>query len=326
MSEKENDIIINIIGKQLAGEASADEKRQIADWCAASAENKKHFDHLKTIFEKASLNANTTLYNSDVAWEKVRLKLHDKKTRFIFSYQHLRIAASVSLLCAFAIWGYRTLLTSQQTMELASTNTVVKDSLPDGTQVVLNKRSELLVTYNATKKKGKIKLKGEGSFEIKHDAKKELIVEAGEVFIRDIGTIFNVRAYAESNFVEVSVQEGEVQMYTKQSGRIHVKSGDKCVYNKLSKKFTVGQADSNVLAYKTGQFVFEDSDLQTVEDHLNSIYDKKIRIGENLKACRVTVTFKNETIETIAEILAETLALKLSIKENQIILEGEGCE
>ncbi len=325
MKEEANDIV-DLIGKYLADEASAQEQQQVREWCELSAENQQYFHHVKTIFEKASLVNDTTSYDTDVAWQKVQTNLYEKKTRWFFSSASLRIAASVLLISTIAIWGYQTIVGSGQVVQLASTTLIVKDSLPDGTQVVLNKRSELLVTYNANKKKGKLKLKGEASFEIKHDADKELIVEAGEVFIRDIGTIFNVRAYAESNFVEVSVQEGEVQMYTKKSGRVHVKAGGKCVYDKLSKKFTVEQVDTNVLAYKTGQFVFENSDLQTVVDHLNSIYDKKIRITENLKNCRVTVTFKNETIETIAEILAETLTLKLLTKENEITLEGEGCE
>jgi len=325
LKEEENDII-NLIGKYLVNEASPQEEKQVKDWCALSSENQKYFNHLQTIFEKAVLVSDAIPYNTDAAWEKVQLKLHATKTRWLFTSSSLRIAASFLLISAIGVWGYLQFADPVNKIELTSTNAIVKDSLPDGTNVVLNKQSELSVTYSAKKKKGRIKLKGEASFEIKHDAEKELIVEAGEVFIRDIGTIFNVRAYAESNFVEVSVQEGEVQMYTKQSGRIYVKTGGKCIYDKISKKFTVEQADTNVLAYRTGLFVFEDSDLQSVVDNLNAIYDKKIRIAENLKTCRVTVTFKNEEIETIAEILAETLNLELSIAENEITLEGGGCE
>jgi transmembrane sensor len=66
--------------------------------------------------------------------------------------------------------------------------------------------------------------------------------------------------------------------------------------------------------------------LQTVIEQLNANYQKKIKISEALKTCSVTVSFDNEEIETIAEILAETLNLRLRVADDEIMLEGEGCE
>jgi transmembrane sensor len=325
LKDEENDIT-TLIGKQLAGETSTEEQQLVDTWCKASVENQQYFNHLKTIFDKASLVSDTSIYNEDVAWKKVQHKLHASKQKFTFTYQHLRIAASLLLLCAVGIWLSQRILTPVVTAELASTTTIVNDSLPDGTQIVLNKQSALSVSYNVRNNSGRIKLKGEANFDIKHDPEKELIVEVEEVFIRDIGTSFNVKAYAESNTVEVTVQQGEVQFYTENNSGLFIKAGEKGVYNKLLKKFLIEQPDTNVLSYKTKSFVFEEVDLKTVVDQLNAIYEKKIKISENLKTCLVTVNFDNEEIETIAEILAETLNLKISTSESEITLEGEGCE
>jgi ferric-dicitrate binding protein FerR (iron transport regulator) len=122
------------------------------------------------------------------------------------------------------------------------------------------------------------------------------------------------------------VQEGEVQFYTQQDQGIFIKAGDKGVYNKQSRKFIKVQADTNVVSYATRQFVFEESSLEDVVKQLNAIYEKKIKIGENIKTCRVTVNFNNEGIETIAEILAETLNLHIAATDAEITLEGGGCE
>lgn len=324
MSTHEYDID-ELIGKYIAEEATDQQRQQVEEWCAQSADNQKYFEQLQTIFEKAALVADNSSYNADAAWKKVKTKIQSKQhTPAAWSY--LRIAASVALIAISGFWAYQQFFSDTSRVTLASSLVVVKDSLPDGTKVVLNKQTQLSVAYDAKKKKGRIKLKGEASFEIKHDQEKEFIVEVEELLIRDIGTVFNVEAYPENNTVEVTVQEGEVHFYTQQKEGIFIKAGNKGVYDKISKSFTLQLADTNVIAYQTRQFVFEESDLQQVVEQLNAIYEKKIRISEKLKACKVTVNFNNEEIDTIAEILAETLNLQITSSANEISLEGDGCE
>lgn len=322
MNTHGNDID-DLIGKHLAGEASAEENVLVEQWCAQSSQNQQYYQHLRTIFEKAALVQDTTHYDADLAWQKVQAQLHAKK-KVWFHQPVFRIAASLLLLSVIGFWAYQ--FTGTNTLALASAESVVTDSLPDGTTVVLNKQSELSVVYSARTKKGRITLTGEASFNINSEASKEFIVEADEVLIRDIGTVFNVMAYPQSNTIEVTVTEGEVQFYTQTSTGVFIKAGGKGVYNKLSKSFSVLEADTNVLAYQTRQFVFEEEELQRVVDQINAIYDKKLRIDDNLKPCLVTVNFNNEEIDTIAEILAETLNLKMTISDAEITLEGEGCE
>ncbi|GCC51235.1 DUF4974 domain-containing protein [Chryseotalea sanaruensis] len=317
--------IDDLIGKYIAGEATAQEKQQVEEWCTQSADNQKYFEQLQTIFKNATLIADNTHYDADFAWKKVKQKIQPNQNKQT-PWPYLRIAASVALIAISGFWAYQQFFSNTSRMTLASSAVVVKDSLPDGTKVVLNKQTEMSIAYDAKKKKGRIKLKGEASFEIKHDAEKEFIVEVEELLIRDIGTVFNVEAYPESNLVEVSVQEGEVHFYTQQKEGIFIKAGSKGVYDKISKSFTLQQADTNVIAYQTRQFVFEESDLQSVVDQLNAIYEKKIKISEKLKTCKVTVNFNNEDIDTIVEILAETLNLKIIETANEISLEGDGCE
>lgn len=324
MSAHEYDID-DLIGKYIANEATAQERQQVKDWCAQSVDNQKYFEQLQTIFENAALVVDNTRYDADLAWEKVKQKIQPIQNKQT-PWSYLRIAASVALIAISGFLAYQQFFSNTSRMTIASSALVVKDSLPDGTKVVLNKQTEMSIAYDAKKKKGRIKLKGEASFEIKHDSEKEFIVEVEELLIRDIGTVFNVEAYPESNLVEVSVQEGEVHFYTQQKEGIFIKAGSKGVYDKISKSFTLQQADTNVIAYKTRQFVFEESDLQNVVDQLNAIYEKKIKISEKLKTCKVTVNFNNEDIDTIVEILAETLNLRIIETANEISLEGDGCE
>ena len=85
-------------------------------------------------------------------------------------------------------------------------------------------------------------------------------------------------------------------------------------------------APENVLAYKTQIFVFDNTRLSEVVEAVNEVYDIKLKLDKpQLENCRITVTFRHETVDVIAEVIAETLSLTLEKTENEIILKGNGC-
>jgi carbon-monoxide dehydrogenase large subunit len=73
-------------------------------------------------------------------------------------------------------------------------------------------------------------------------------------------------------------------------------------------------------------FNFYNTDLESVIESLNEVYETKIRLADPaIESCRLNVTFKGEPIEIIAEIIAETLSLKITKSDTEIILDGSGC-
>ena len=198
--------------------------------------------------------------------------------------------------------------------------------MPDGSGVFLNKKTELAYSYDKKEKSHVVKLTGEAYFNIQHEDDKKFIIDAAGVFIRDIGTSFNVKAYPDDNTVEVVVEEGKIMFYTDTDSGIYLSAKGKGIYNKTTKTFTIEQPEENVLAYKTKFFSFSNTDLRTAVDALNNVYDKKIVLGENLSNCRLTVSFNQEDIDEIAAVMAETLGLTLLNSATEIRLEGPGCE
>jgi ferric-dicitrate binding protein FerR (iron transport regulator) len=198
--------------------------------------------------------------------------------------------------------------------------------LPDGSDVFLNKKTELTYAFDKKKKNHVVKLKGEAYFNIQHDDEKTFIIDAAGVFIRDIGTSFNVKAYPDSNTVEVVVEHGKVMFYTDKDSGVLLSANGKGVYNKSTKAFTVEQPEENALAYKTKFFIFSNTDLHTAVRELNGVYDKKIVLSQNLRGCHLTVSFNNEDIDEIASVMAETLGLTIQKSGNEIRLDGPGCD
>jgi ferric-dicitrate binding protein FerR (iron transport regulator) len=325
--------IDELIGKYLAGEASPEENAFIESWQLQNDANRKYIDQFRTIFVKASAIKERQEFDTDAAWSKLRSKLHTpKEAREIPLYTpkrflYLRVAASIVILLGIGFFVYRGVSTTQtKPVQVIADKQTKGDTLPDGSGVFLNKQTNLTYSYDKKKKSHVVKLKGEAYFNINHQDDKKFLVDAEGVFIRDIGTSFNVTAYPESNTVEVVVVEGEVQFYTENDSGIHLKAGGKGVYDKNTRKFSIEQPENNALSYKTKFFSFSNADLVSVVEALNGVYDRKIVISKNLKNCHLTVSFNNEDIHEIAQVIAETLNLTVTETGKEIVLEGQGCE
>lgn len=322
----------DLIGKLLAGEATAREQEDVEAWLRLNEANQKYFDQIKTIFDKAASNAIQQQFDTDAAWGKVKGKLDGAGVRRIGRdneyWSVLRIAAGIMIFVAVGIFAYRYLTPETETIAIVSDKTTVQDTLPDGSTAFLNKNSQISYEYNPRKKTRKVKLKGEAFFDVRHEEEKPFIIETEEVLIRDLGTTFNVKAYPESNNVEVIVESGEVQIYTLNDDGILLKAGEKGFYDKTLKAFSkIEKIDTNGLAYKTRVFSFNNTDLQSVVEMLNTIYDSKITLGSKaLSNCHVTVNFNNDNLDLVVEILAETLNLKVTRNKDEIILDGTGCQ
>ena len=327
------DHIDDLIGKYLAGEAAKEEVLFVEAWANESEGNRKHLQQCKLIFDKSFQAKALQEFDTDAAWIKMKSRLQNGERTISFQPRKSstsfmwRVAASIIVILGIGFFAYQMITGSRnKSMEVVSQKETKSDTLPDGSGVFLNKKTELAYNYDKKEKSHVVKLKGEAYFNIQHENDKNFIIDAAGVFIRDIGTSFNVKAYPEDNTVEVVVEEGKVMFYTDKDSGIYLSAKGKGIYNKVTKKFTIEQPEENVLAYKTKFFSFSNTDLRTAVDALNNVYDKKIVLGENLYNCRLTVSFNQEDIDEIAEVMAETLGLTLTSSANEIRLEGQGCE
>jgi len=332
MKELENHIDI-LIAKYLAQEANVSERKEVEDWINASSGNKQYFENEQTIFTKSSNVKEWQQFDSDKAWQKLKEKIDGKSGRIVSIRPLLtwyNIAASVLLVATIGYFFLNSWNNSLQPVPW-TTNAVAEvkqDTLPDGTLVFLNKSTEIAFSRNEKGNKKQVAIEGEAYFEIENKKEESFQIEVGELIIEDIGTSFNVNAYHKSELVTVIVEKGEVALYTKSDPGIRVFPGETGIFNKTTKSFAkISEADPNALAYKTRFFSFNNTLLESVISSINEVYNVNIMLsGSKLKNCRISVTFRDEKLDSILEIIADTLELKIKkVNENEIILEGEGC-
>jgi len=326
--------IDQLIARYLAGEALPEEAVQLDDWLELSEDNRHYFAQMQKVYRADAALADQPAYNADAAWSMVkdgmsRVKPQAKVVPFYSRYATQLVAAAVALLVGLPLMlFYAGILSPETTNQLASNDVVGKAyRLADRSEVVLNRNSVVTYTSKYGKKDRRVKLQGEAFFEVAHLKDKPFLVEANGVTIEDIGTAFNVKAYDTTNTVEVYVETGSVRFYTSSNNSITLVAGQIGIYNKTTNTFTVkGAANSNAIAYKTKQFVFVDTPLEVALKELCAVYDVQIELSSPaLNGCKITVNFNNEPVESVLDIIAETLGLTVEKTASGYRLNGMGC-
>lgn len=312
----------------LAGEASESEKTEVENWALQSPANRAFVNDAIKLFNETQLS--TKQINTEAAWLKLnqRIESEPKIIRLNQNKFYLRIAAALVLITALSILIKFSFNTQKEASEtIIAQQTAISQKLKDGSKVRVEKNSELI--FEVSQKGERLaKLKGEAHFDVIHNEKQDFIIEAEGVLIKDIGTSFIVKAYPESDVVEVSVASGEVQFYSNSSSGLNLIAGEFATYNKKSRLF---EKQISITATTKGnsasrQFTFKNAKLQNVIQQVNSIYACDIKLSnESIGNCQFSVEFNNQSLDTVLNIIAETLDLSIKREGLNIVLDGKGC-
>ncbi len=265
---KENEHIDHLIARYLTGEATDAEKHQLEKWMNESEENEKYFSDTRFVHDKAVASHKIIRVDVNKAWSSVQGQMHPKTIpmpakRIPFVTFWMRIAAVLVLTFGISFWLYRNYHSkSLQPLLVESQNNTLAYKLTDSSRVFMNRHSEITYTADYGKKRRIVNLTGEAYFQVAHNEKKPFIVETEGTFVKDIGTSFNIKAYAVDSIVEVFVENGEVSFYTENNPGILLQKGEKGIYNKETRIFRkFNSAEPNILSYKSKVLDFQEYQL-----------------------------------------------------------------
>ena len=302
------------------------EGQLLDQWNELTKQSRDHDDSLDHLFEKIQFNI----------WREEK-----RKTKKISIWNYYRQIAAILLIpvLAFSIWYYyftsenEPVTLAQQTTQSwveinAPDGARVEFLLPDSTKGWLNSGSHL--KYPAIfDKTRKIELTGEAWFDVKHLAASEFIVSVPEMDINVLGTQFNVSAYPDDNFTDVTLEEGKVEINGK-AGVFHqiLVPDEKISFDKNEKGITLSKVDATRLsAWKEGYLIIDNEPLGDVINRLERWYNVDIQIkDETLKKYRFKATFKDEPLEEVLKLMAKTTPIiytidKRSTDNNGILIQ-----
>ena len=231
-----------LLVKYLAGEASADERLEAEAWMEASATNKAYFEHFKLLWDESLKLAHTSAVDEEIAWARLRERIHqeyvavEKPKR---SYEWLKVAAVILLASAVALLGPYFFNHHRDPVRFTSAgsdphlprllksvtgNTVRTDTLPDGSEITLNKYSGISYPASFAGHLRNVQLSGEAFFKVTHNPDKPFVVKVNDLLVTVLGTSFNIKSTRAET--EVIVESGVVSV-TKRSKIITLYPGEK---------------------------------------------------------------------------------------------------
>ncbi|KOQ76929.1 hypothetical protein ABW45_10615 [Stenotrophomonas maltophilia] len=153
-------------------------------------------------------------------------------------------------------------------------------TLDDGSHLVLDTDTELRVRFTASERELQL-LRGQAQFTVGADPQRPLVVNTGDVWIRDIGTTFQVRRAAEG--VDVALLDGRVDIGRKgeSTARASLVPGQQARVDPQG-RIQIGSADSEaLLAWTQGTLLVERQRLDKVLAEMNRYRAQPLRLADS---------------------------------------------
>ena len=254
--------------------------------------------------------------------------------RHLHKRRLLRVAAVVVplLLCAFwsgLMWMERTPKSVQQVAIAApiirqivvGRNDTMHVTLPDGSRVIANSRTQLSYPTVFRGHTRDVSIKGEGYFEVVHNAQRPFIIHTDHFNVKVLGTKFSVDNY-DNRSAGVTLLEGLVEVETRNNDRVRIHPNERL--NISGEQFVSREqvSPTDYFAHLQGIFNLNGNELGDVASRLTHYFGQKIVVDRSLQHQRLYgKLIIRDSISTVLSNLATIADARMQINDNQIHLK-----
>lgn len=308
--------------KFLLKETSADENTNVQNWLTQREENLIQFAAIEKIWNSSKKLAIESDIDTTQAWEKFKNKANNQPIAAPIvkplrgKYTWLRIAAV--LVFAIGAWSVYSLFGPSNYTNLASKNEIINQTLPDGSELTINKNSQLSYAGNFEDNR-KVKLKkGEVFFNVAHDKGHPFVIEIADVAVEVVGTSFNIKHLKEETEVVVETGVVKVKMGNQE---LELIKGERLIINASTKQLEKQQNTNQLYSYyRTKLFVANNTPLPELIETLNEAYNSDIVLTDKAKDIKIYITLEYGSLNENLKNICEALGLKISRNQKQILL------
>ena len=315
MDKNSTNLNVDLLAKFLRGEADAVEEEQVREWAKSSPANRRQLDHFKTILDAGKLQIDNEI-NEHEALARLNLRLESKPQpnfKIFFRY------AAVLAVFIIAGWFFYANLIANK-INVSTTESTLTQNLPDGSAVILNKKSSLSFVGGLFNKTRQVKLKGEAFFKVSANKKKPFIIDVNNIQVTVVGTAFNVKSEGDETIVVV---ESGIVKVNNQQDSVQLTAGEKVATHKnqlhLKKEENKGKLYNY---YYSNELVCNNTPLSELVAVLNEKFKTNIVVSDPaLRSLPISTTFKNESLQEILNVIAETFKIKVAYGQGIIKLK-----
>lgn len=262
--------------------------------------------------------------------------------QYRFSRVYLAAAASFLLATLGIVWSLGNVYLSQQQILDGIYETAIGEhstiSLPDGSQLVLNTNSRILVKYT-TDHRLLVLERGEVNVDVAHDQTRPLSVMAGNKIVQAVGTAFNVKL-RDNQQVELLVTDGKVRVAARQpqqpqqtasaptlpESAMAVSKGETVTLGALREEIAhIEDADIAVqLSWRQGNLIFRGETLEQALIEISRYTSIEFEVlDEDIKQERIAGLFKAGDVKGLLTTLSQNFNIDSELQgENKVLLRS----
>ncbi len=227
-----------------------------------------------------------------------------------------RIVAAMSSAAVLlaVITGYFSFSGRQSSVTLLAEGDKAQYTLPDGTNVWLNKNSRL--EYGSSFESGKrtVKLLGEAFFDVAKDALHPFAVETGAMTIKVLGTRFTVSAYENEN-QSAWLEEGKIEVNGRNLENTELHPDQSIHFDGSGWKVSDTPASCHT-SWISDRLTMENMPLDEVVSSLEHWFNVGLSLKDPAKAhgIKLSMTVRGESLATILETISLLSGETVSIR------------
>lgn len=260
-------------------------------------------------------------------------------------YQLWAAAAAVLIVCLTGFYFYANI--SPRRPDYTVMNTIYVPFgktreliLPDGTRLRLNSGSTITYPQSFAANKREVTLQGEGFFEVTKNRKRPFLVVTDHLTVKVLGTVFNVKAYADDKNTETTLLRGKVQVELKDRPEKSIillpneklvvmndsPDNDNIVNDKearteyqLKKLPNIKPEDIKETAWLSNRMVFINENFEGVAKQMERKYNVQIIFDDQvLKTEQISGVLEKESLENALGIIKLTTPFKFKTEGRTI--------
>ncbi|MNK04877.1 fec operon regulator FecR [compost metagenome] len=202
-------------------------------------------------------------------------------------------------------------------------------TLSDGTKVWLNADSKITFPSKFIKERREVRLEGEAYFEVTKSKSAPFIVECKGQEVEVLGTHFNINAYRDESSIKTSLLEGSVLVTRHSPTKMGALSAEDGVVlkpgeqaNLKSSGISVSSVNvEDVVAWKDGNFVFNDEDFESIMRKVSRWYDMEIYYQDKpQKPSSLGIISRSKNLSTLLKVLELSGNVHFKVEGRRIIV------
>ena len=324
--DKSKQIDSNFLKSYLEGKGSREEQLKIAGWFADIWAN----EELRKITRDRWYNIPEDIKIPGFDQERIQDRIHHilrleeaasnnrDRVKIKLIRMITRVAAILFIpLALYALFNWRGTFNGEQAIASAEIHSPrgarTSFILPDGSAGWLNGGSTLSFPSKFTNKNRTVELNGEAYFNILENKEKPFVVATHGLKVKAFGTSFNIMAYPEENTVEVTLETGEIEVYSEDEiGREKslgiMTPGKRGVLLKGTSFYKMDSVNvDQYTSWKEGKLVLRNDPMTQVVRKMNRWYNVNIIIRDSrLETYTYRATFMDEKLDEVLKIFQHT--------------------